>query len=80
MTDLKHTIHKQKKLSATTSGNGTDSVLVYLHLFFCLLFFPNETDFVISCLLPWAANFFQKGPTLKRKNLLLLEQILSFNS
>ena len=36
--------------------------------------------FVASSIFPWKTNSFQNGSTLKGKNLLLLEQILSFKS
>ena len=48
-----------------------------LHVFF-LPFFNMIS--VTSCLLPWAKNSFQNEVTLKGKNLLLQEQVLSFKS
>ena len=48
------------------------------------MFFPQflqmGTTFQISYLLPWQTKLFQKGSTLKGKNLLLKEQIHSFKS
>ena len=43
-------------------------------------FLQRETTFVTSYLLPRGWSPFKRGSTLKGKNLLLLEQILSFKS
>ena len=42
--------------------------------------FTKGSNFVTSCLLPWRRNPSKLGFTLKGKNLLLEEQILSFKS
>ena len=50
--------------------------LLYLHMF--LPFLQRQTTFVtIFCLLVWKKSPFKMGSTLKEKNLLLMEQILS---